>query len=67
MDADRLANLSTIPLRTEYLGNPIYGQNYDSGTILLIVSVIADCLTLASMMMWAPLRPHEFPGVAHYY
>ena len=50
-----LANLSTIPLRTEYLGNPVYGQNYDSGTILLIVSVTADCLTLASMMMWGRL------------
>lgn len=47
-----LANLATLPLRTEYIALSRYGMEYGSGMIVLIVTIIPELIRMPAVLLW---------------
>ncbi|MGF1657593.1 MAG: MFS transporter [Verrucomicrobiales bacterium] len=50
-----LGNLIMIPLRVEYLANPVHGISMDEFTIALVVGVVPNVSRLACTLVWGKL------------
>jgi MFS family permease len=50
-----LANLATLPLRTEYIAVPEYGMMYSNGTIVLLVAIVPELIRIPAVLLWGRL------------
>lgn len=50
-----LGNLMTIPIRVEYMANPLYGINAGNDTIAIVTGAIPTATRLLSIRIWGAL------------
>ena len=50
-----LANLATMPLRTEYIALPRYGLVYGNAAIVLLVTILPEIIRIPAVLFWGRL------------